>query len=123
MSVSPIILLVDDEPASRQALEAVLDGQGYALHLAQNGHEALQRAAALVPDLILLDVMMPGMDGFEVCQRLRADPTLAEVPIVLVTALDDRESRIQGLDAGADDFISKPFNRGNCAPGCAPSPG
>ena len=111
MSVSPIILLVDDEPASRQAIEAVLDGQGYDLHVAENGRQALAHAAALVPDLILLDVMMPGMDGFEVCQLLRADPTLAEVPIVLVTALDDRESRIQGLEAGADDFVSKPFNR------------
>ena len=90
MSVSPVILLVDDEPASRQALEAVLDGQGYELHLAENGQQALEQAADLVPDLILLDVMMPGMDGFEVCQLLRTDPALAEVPIVLVTALDDR---------------------------------
>jgi two-component system, cell cycle response regulator len=111
MSVSPIILIVDDEPASRHALEAVLEGQGYELHLAENGQHALAQAAALIPDLILLDVMMPGMDGFEVCQLLRADPLLAEVPIVLVTALDDRESRIQGLEVGADDFISKPFNR------------
>jgi two-component system cell cycle response regulator len=111
MSVSPVILLVDDESASRQALEAVLDGQGYELHLAENGQQALEQAADLVPDLILLDVMMPGMDGFEVCQLLRTDPALAEVPIVLVTALDDRESRIQGLEAGADDFVSKPFNR------------
>lgn len=110
MSVSPTILLVDDEPASLQALAAVLEGQGYSLYQAEDGPQALDKAADLVPDLILLDVMMPGMDGFEVCRQLRADETLAEAPIVLVTALDDRESRIQGLDAGADDFISKPFN-------------
>ena len=68
-------------------------------------------AAEHTPDLILLDVMMPGMDGFEVCRSLRADPLLAEVPVVMVTALDDRDSRLQGIEAGADDFVSKPFDR------------
>ncbi len=111
MSAKPVILLVDDEPASLQALEAVLDGQGYTIHLADSGQLALESASNLVPDLILLDVMMPGMDGFEVCHRLREDEDMAEVPIVLVTALDDRESRIQGLESGADDFVSKPFKR------------
>ncbi len=111
MSVFPVILLVDDEPAGRQSLEALLDGQGYRLLTAADGPQALAQAAAELPDLILLDVMMPGMDGFEVCRQLRSDPMLAEVPIVLVTALDDQESRLRGLGAGADDFISKPFNR------------
>ncbi len=111
MSTSPAILIVDDEPAGRQALEALLDEQGYTLILVEDGPMALEQASNTVPDLILLDVMMPGMDGFEVCQRLRQDPILAEVPIILVTALDDQQSRVQGIEAGADDFISKPFHR------------
>ena len=105
------ILIVDDDPAGRRAMEAPLLNEEYELVLAQDGMEALQLASALHPDLILLDVMMPGMDGFEVCRRLRADPALAEVPILMVTALDDRSSKLQGLAAGADDFLAKPFDR------------
>jgi CheY-like chemotaxis protein len=105
------ILIVDDEPGGRKTLEALLIAQGYQLAFASSGAEALEKAAGLGPDLILLDVMMPGMDGFEVCQRLRADPLLAEVPIIMVTALDDRDSRLRGIEAGADDFVSKPFDR------------
>lgn len=105
------ILIVDDEPAGRETLEALLLSQGYNLVLASNGMEALEKAAHHPPDLILLDVMMPGMDGYEVCQRLRTDHVLAEVPIIMVTALDDRDSRLRGIDAGADDFVSKPFDR------------
>ena len=70
----------------------------------------MAKAADLTPDLILLDVMMPDMHGYEVCRRLRADPLLAEVPIIMVTALDDRESRLLGIKAGADDFLTKPFD-------------
>ncbi|HEY1011696.1 MAG TPA: HD domain-containing phosphohydrolase [Herpetosiphonaceae bacterium] len=110
MEDSTTILIVDDNPMGYETLKTLLDGQGYALAFAGNGSQALDRAAELIPDLILLDVMMPEMDGFEVCRRLRANPQLAEVPIILVTALDDRESRIQGLEAGADDFISKLFD-------------
>ncbi|MHC9538159.1 MAG: response regulator [Vulcanimicrobiota bacterium] len=105
------ILIVDDEPGGREALEGLLSGQGYVLAFAVNGSEAISRADALQPDLILLDVMMPDMDGFEVCRRLRANELLAEVPIVLLTALDDQDSRLSGIEAGADDFISKPYNR------------
>lgn len=105
------VLIVDDHPLNREALEELLYGQNYQLAFAADGPEALARAAALAPDVILLDVMMPGMNGFEVCRRLRADPLLAEVPVVMVTALDDADSRLRGLEAGADDFISKPFNR------------
>jgi PAS domain S-box-containing protein len=104
------ILIVDDEPFGRKTLEALLAIYNYQLAFASNGQEALQQAATLTPDLILLDVMMPGMDGFEVCRKLRADPLLSEVPVIMITALDDRESRIQGIEAGADDFISKPFD-------------
>jgi len=104
------ILIVDDAPAGREAMEALLFSPAYDLHLASSGAEALAMAAKLRPDLILLDVMMPGMDGFEVCRRLRADPDLAHIPIILVTALDDRSSRLQGINSGADDFVSKPFD-------------
>src|SRR5215475_3413973 len=103
------ILIVDDEPLGRETLTALLQPQGYQLRFAANGPEALAQAAACPPDLILLDVMMPGMDGFEVCRRLRADPLLREAPVIMLTALDDRVSRLQGIEAGADDFVSKPF--------------
>jgi PAS domain S-box-containing protein len=105
------ILIVDDEPAGRETLEALLMTQGYQLVFAANGAEALQQAAATQPDLIMLDVMMPGLDGFEVCRRIRADAVLGDVPIILLTALDDRSARLQGIEAGADDFVSKPFDR------------
>jgi putative two-component system response regulator len=105
------ILIVDDEPTGRAVLEALLFPYGYELAFAEDGYEALTLAATFIPDLILLDVMMPDMDGFAVCRRLRQDPDLFEIPIVMVTALDDQESRIQGIEAGADNFISKPFNR------------
>ncbi len=111
MAQSSTILIVDDTPAGREALKGVLMDQGYELILAENGAQALERAARQVPDLILLDVMMPEMDGLEVCRRLRSDPRTAEVPVIMVTALDDRKSKVQGLEVGADDFISKPFDR------------
>jgi len=111
MENNSTILVVDDEPAEREVLEGLLMGQGYSLYLASNGVETLAKAAYLTPDLILLDVMMPGMDGFEVCRRLRADPLLGEVPVVMITALDDRDSRLQGIEAGADNFVSKPFDQ------------
>jgi len=106
-----LILIVDDQPRGQQTLASLLEPEGYRLVFASNGPEALALAAQMVPDLVLLDVMMPGMDGFEVCRRLRADPTLALIPVVLVTALDDSNARLQGIESGADDFVTKPFNR------------
>jgi PAS domain S-box-containing protein len=106
-----IILIVDDTPAGRDTLTALLMVEKYEILTAADGYEAIEKAEVYQPDLILLDVMMPGMDGFEVCRRLRADKLLSEVPIVLVTALDDRASKLQGLEAGADDFITKPIDR------------
>jgi PAS domain S-box-containing protein len=111
MKTLPIIFLVDDIAANRETLCELLETEDYRLVEAANGPTALQLAAETAPDLILLDVMMPGMDGYEVCRRLRADPNLAEVPVIMITALDDQDSRLAGLEAGADDFISKPFNR------------
>ena len=94
-----------------RAVDAALAGQGYDLAFAPSGAEALAQAAAAPPDLVLLDVMMPSMDGFEVLRRIRADAALAEVPVILVTALDDRDARLTGFEAGADDFLSKPIDR------------
>lgn len=110
MAEKSIILIVDDEVVSRYTVEALLESEGYILVFAENGPEALAKAEALVPDLMLLDVVMPGMNGFQVCQKLRANPRLAELPVVMVTALDDRESRIRGIEMGADDFMTKPFD-------------
>jgi PAS domain S-box-containing protein len=105
------ILIVDDEPVGRETLEALLLKEGHALAFASNGREALAQAAQLQPDAVLLDIMMPGMDGYEVCRQLRATPALADIPVILVTALDDADSRIRGIEAGADDFVTKPYNR------------
>ncbi len=111
MTTSSNILIVDDDSRGRETLEAVLTGLGHNLHFSDNGLDALKQASILQPDLILLDVMMPVMDGFEVCRRLRADHLLADVPVVMTTALDDKASRLEGIEAGADDFITKPIDR------------
>lgn len=111
MDYTGTILIVDDDLAGCETLKALLLSQGHNLLVANTGVEGITLATASLPDLILLDVMLPGMDGYEVCQRLRSDPLLAEVPIIMLTALDDRESRLRGIEAGADDFISKPFDR------------
>ncbi len=105
------VLIVDDEPIGRQLLEAILYQENFDLYFAEDGNKAYEKALQLKPDLILMDVMMPGMDGFEVCRKLREHEILVNVPIMLITALDDRDSMIKGLDAGADDYISKPFDR------------
>jgi len=105
------VLIVDDDHTARETIVAMLEGEKYQLELAKNGAHALQLLDKLQPDLIILDVMMPGMDGFEVCRRIRSTPKLAEVPIILLTALDDRASLLRGLESGADDFLSKPVDR------------
>ncbi|MBI3172170.1 MAG: response regulator [Chloroflexi bacterium] len=105
------VLIVDDESAGRDTVESILDGEGYVLLMATNGAQAIEMARTKQPDIILMDVMMPGMTGFEACRHIRSDSDLAEIPIILLTALDDRKSLLTGLDAGADDFITKPFDR------------
>jgi signal transduction histidine kinase len=104
------LLIVDDELSASATMEAAFASEGYELEFANNGELALQKADSFLPDIILLDVMMPGMDGFETCRRLRAITKLAEVPIIFLTALDDRGSRLAGLEAGADDFLTKPVD-------------
>ena len=109
--MSQQILIVDDLPQNIRLLEAVLAPRGYDVVPAASGAEALEHVAAGGMGLVLLDILMPEMDGYEVCRRLRADPILAEVPILMLTALDDRDARLAGLEAGADDFITKPYDR------------
>ncbi len=104
------ILCVDDIAQNTKLLEAVLLPQGYAVATANSGHEAIAKIAADKPDLVLLDILMPGMDGYEVCRRIRADPATAMVPVVMITASGDQE-KIKAIEAGADDFLPKPFNQ------------
>lgn len=103
-------MLVDDNPQILSILADLLRPLGHTILCAPGGQAALDLAAGNPPDLVLLDVMMPELDGFTVCRKLRAHPLLAQVPIILVTALDDRESRVRGFEAGADEFVSKPFD-------------
>ena len=105
------ILVVDDVEKNVKLLADVLAVKGFRVSTAFSGEQALQRIAAETPDLVLLDVMMPGMSGYEVCRAIRADPAIGLLPIVLVTALDPAQERIKGLDAGADDFLTKPVNQ------------
>jgi two-component system cell cycle response regulator len=104
------ILVVDDIPANVRLLEAKLMAEYFEVLTASDGPSALEVANAQAPDLILLDVMMPGMDGLEVAERLKADPKTRHIPIVMITALTDTADRVRGLEAGADDFLSKPVN-------------
>ena len=104
------ILVVDDIPANVRLLEAKLKAEYFEVLTASDGPAALEATQAQAPDLILLDVMMPGMDGFEVARRLKADPKTRHIPIVMITALTDTSDRVRGLEAGADDFLSKPVN-------------
>jgi DNA-binding response OmpR family regulator len=105
------ILIIDDDPLMHKVIEACLIKDNYRLIFAPNGETGLEMARQFMPDLILLDVVMPGMDGFEVCNRMRKDDQLLYIPIIIITALDDRDSKIQGLEAGADDYICKPFDK------------
>ncbi|QGG46930.1 PP2C family protein-serine/threonine phosphatase [Heliorestis convoluta] len=106
-----IILVVDDVVTNVELMRLQLTRAGYQVLTAINGEQALEVIEETLPDLILLDVMMPGMNGFEVCAKLKEDPHTQLIPVVLVTALHEVEDRIKGIEAGADDFISKPFNR------------
>lgn len=105
---STLVLVVDDDPAARTVIERYLTGEGFAVATASNGEEGLRRARELRPDAITLDVLMPGMDGWAVLSALKADPELADIPVVVVTILDDRNL---GYALGAAEFVSKPVDR------------
>jgi class 3 adenylate cyclase len=111
MSSPSRVLVVDDTPHNVKLLADLLAVKGYAVTTAVNGEEALAKVAAEPPDIVLLDVMMPGLSGYAVCERLRANPDTALLPIVLVTSLDPLQERVKGIEAGADDFLSKPINQ------------
>ena len=104
------ILVVDDVELNRRLLEAQLSVDYYQVISAGDGEEALRLASQERPDIVLLDVMMPEIDGFEVCRRMKSDPATAYIPVVMVTALSDREHKVTGLEAGADDFLTKPVD-------------
>ncbi len=111
VGLRPRILIVDDERHNRQLLEVMLAPEGFLLDTACSGEEALGLVAKQPPDLILLDIMMPGMDGYEVARRVKANPLTRSIPVVMVTAIDDRKAMLLGLSAGAEDFLTKPVDR------------
>lgn len=110
MPTPSTVLVVDDDELSRQYLHGLLAAENYSVLLANSGAEALQIAARALPDLVLLDIIMEGMDGFEVCRQLRANPELFQVPIVMLTSLEGRAAQLRGLEAGADEFLHKPVD-------------
>src|ERR1044072_2701167 len=104
------VLVVDDILSNVKLLEAKLSAEYFEVITAFTGLECLARMEETIPDIVLLDVMMPGMDGFEVCRRIKSNPRTAHVPVVMVTALDQPSDRVAGLDAGADDFLTQPVD-------------
>jgi adenylate cyclase len=105
------ILVVDDTPVNLKLLADLLTAKGYSIVTAASGAEALEKINGAAPDIVLLDVMMPGMSGYDVCRKIRENPATAMLPVVMVTALDPGQERVKGIDAGADDFLSKPINQ------------
>ncbi|MGH7311859.1 MAG: response regulator, partial [Candidatus Rokuibacteriota bacterium] len=111
MTAPARILVVDDTPHNVKLLADLLGARGYAVTTAAAGSEALALIEKECPDLVLLDVVMPQMSGYEVCRKIRENPATAILPVVMVTALDPAQERVKGLDAGADDFLTKPINQ------------
>jgi len=104
-----IILVVEDEPNSQLLLKTYLSSDGYDVKIARTGEEALKISSTIQPSAVVLDVMLPKMNGYEVCKRLKKSETTHFIPVVMATALRGNDERVQGIEAGADDFINKPF--------------
>jgi signal transduction histidine kinase len=109
-AITGLVLIVDDTPTNLEVISETLSDAGFDVAIATSGDRALQQMERRLPDLILLDVMMPGIDGFETCRRLKANPRTSKIPVIFMTALADADSKVQALDIGAVDFISKPFH-------------
>lgn len=107
----PRILIAEDTPQAAELLDLYLSEAGYETRIAPDGEQAMQQIRAWMPDLVLLDVMMPRLSGFEVCKRLRADPATREVGVIMVTALDQPSDIERAVEAGTEDFLSKPINK------------
>lgn len=103
------ILIVDDEMSTLMPLKRSLESENYAVVEAYDGHEAIKKANEEIPDLIILDLMLPGMDGIEVCQHLKTDTQTEKIPIIMLTAKDNINDKVEGLQIGADDYVTKPF--------------
>ena len=110
MQTPPAILVADDDAASRELIEIILSSENYHIVTAQNGNEVLELIRQTPVDLILLDVLMPGMTGMEVCRKLKSDPEFQLIPIIFLTALDQMEDRVESFDLGVNEFMSKPFS-------------
>src|SRR5207244_3336019 len=106
-----VVLVVDDGAANRQLVQAYLSGIDCDVRMAENGESALEQIKADPPDLVLLDVQMPGLDGYEVCRRIKAGPRGRLLPVVMITALNQTDDRVRALESGADDFMAKPVER------------
>ncbi|HXE97907.1 MAG TPA: response regulator, partial [Dongiaceae bacterium] len=111
-TLNPVILCVDDEPGNLKLLERTLGSSGYQVIKASNGQEALDIISSRTVDLVLTDVMMPGIDGFETCRRIKGYERYRHIPVVMITALDSKTDRIRGIEAGADEFLAKPYDHG-----------
>lgn len=111
MSSVATILIVDNDPRNRKLLQALLRPEGYLTQCASTGDEALDAIAVQAPDLILLDVMMPGMNGYQLASGIKANPATSNIPIIMITAQSDRDARLAGLDAGAEEFLTRPVER------------
>jgi two-component system, cell cycle response regulator len=106
---SPLIIVADDEDFNRRIILRRLEGEGYRVVTVDNGQQAVEKVKELLPDLVLLDLMMPVMDGFEACRLLKEDPNTTDIPIIFLSARDDTEAKVTGLTSGANDYINKPF--------------
>jgi two-component system sensor histidine kinase/response regulator len=111
MNDKPLILVVEDNPANLYLAVAMLKKEEYEIAVAKNGIEAINAVKNVTPDIILLDIMMPEMDGYEVCDKLKENPVTKDIPIIFLTALKKNESLVKGFQCGAVDYITKPFNK------------